>query len=58
MNQTTKLALALLTGFVLGGDAIGALKAQGSKPPAYVSAEVEVTDPALFQQYARKFRRH
>ena len=54
MRQTTKLALALLTGFVLGGGAIGALKAQGNKPPAYVIAEVEVTDPVVFQQYAAK----
>jgi hypothetical protein len=51
MKQTTKLALTLLTGFALGGGAIGALKAQGNKPPAYVIAEVEVTDPAGFQQY-------
>src|ERR1700757_4621045 len=54
MRQTTKLALTLLTGFVLGGGAIGALKAQGNKPPAYVVAEVEVTDPAGFQLYAGK----
>ena len=54
MKQTTKLALTLLTGFALGGGAIGALKAQGNKPPAYVIAEVEVTDPAGFQQYVAK----
>jgi uncharacterized protein (DUF1330 family) len=33
---------------------IGELKAQGNKPPAYVFAEVEVTDPAGFQQYVAK----
>ena len=54
MKQRTKLALTLLTGFVFGGGAIGALKAQANKPPAYVIAEVEVTDPAGFQQYAAK----
>jgi Domain of unknown function (DUF1330) len=54
MKQTTKLALTLLTGFALGGGAIGELKAQGNKPPAYVFAEVEVTDPAGFQQYVAK----
>jgi hypothetical protein len=43
---TVKLALTLLAGFALGAGAIGALKAQGNKPPAYVIAEVEVTDPA------------
>jgi len=54
MGQTVKLALTLLAGFVLGVGAIGALKAQGNKPPAYVIAEVEVTDPAGFQQYVAK----
>jgi nicotinamidase-related amidase len=54
MKQTTKLALTLLTGFALGGGAIGELKAQGNKPPAYVVAEVEVTDPAGFRQYVAK----
>lgn len=54
MRQGAKLALTLLTGFVLGGATIGTLKAQGNRPPAYVVAEVEVTDPAVFQQYAAK----
>jgi len=54
MKQTAKLALTLLAGFALGAGAIGALKAQGNKPPAYVIAEVEVTDPAGFQQYVAK----
>ena len=54
MKYTTKLVLTLLTSFALGGGAIGALKAQGNKPPAYVIAEVEVTDPAGFQQYSGK----
>jgi uncharacterized protein (DUF1330 family) len=54
MKQTTKLALTLLTGFALGGGAIGALEAQGNKPPAFSIAEVEVTDPAGFQEYAAK----
>lgn len=55
MKQMTKLAAMLLTGFVLGGGAaISTLKAQGNKPSAYVVAEVEVTDPAAFQQYATK----
>jgi uncharacterized protein (DUF1330 family) len=39
---------------MLGSGAIGVLKAQGKKPPAYVIAEVEVTDPTGFQEYAAK----
>ena len=54
MKQTARLALMLLAGFALGAVAIGALKAQGNKPPAYAIAEVEVSDPAGFQQYAAK----
>jgi uncharacterized protein (DUF1330 family) len=54
MKQRTKLALTLLTGVLLGGGGIGALKAQTGKPPAYVVAEVEVSDRAGFQQYAGK----
>jgi uncharacterized protein (DUF1330 family) len=44
----------LLAGFALGAGALGAVKAQGKKPPAYVIAEVEVTNPARFQQYVGK----
>jgi hypothetical protein len=44
----------LLMGMLLGGCAISALKAQGAKPPAYVIAEVEISDQAGFQQYAAK----
>ena len=54
MRQMTKLALTLLTGFALGSGLIGGIKAQGNKPPAYVIAEVEVTDPAGFQAYVAK----
>jgi uncharacterized protein (DUF1330 family) len=54
MRQMTRLALTLLTGFAFGGGLIGGIKAQGNKPPAYVIAEVEVTDPAGFQAYAAK----
>jgi uncharacterized protein (DUF1330 family) len=53
-KQTARLAVVLLAGFALGAGAIGALKAQGNKPPAYAIAEVEVCDPAGFQQYAAK----
>jgi uncharacterized protein (DUF1330 family) len=51
MKHTARLALILLGGLAIGAGAIGAVKAQAKKPPAYVIAEVEVTDPASFQQY-------
>jgi uncharacterized protein (DUF1330 family) len=54
MKQKARLTVMLLTGFALAAAAIGALKAQVNKPPAYVIAEVEVTDPAGFQQYVAK----
>jgi len=54
MKQTAKLVLTLLAGFALGAGAIQALHAQGVKRPAYVIAEVEVTDALGFQAYAAK----
>ena len=55
MKQTAKLTLTLLTGFALGAGAIQGLHAQApAKKPAYVVAEVQVTDPPVFQDYAKK----
>jgi len=54
MQQTAKLVLTLLAGFALGAGAIQALQAQGVKKPAYVIAEVEVTDAPAYQAYAAK----
>src|ERR1022692_2995276 len=54
MQQTAKLMLALVAGFALGADAIPALQAQATKKPAYVIAEVEVTDAPAFQAYGAK----
>ena len=54
MYQATKLTLALLAGFALGAGAIEALHAQAKRPAAYLVAEVEVTDPAGYQDYAKK----
>jgi hypothetical protein len=48
MKSTSKLAIALVTGAVLGGVAIQWLHAQ-AKPHVYVVAEIDVTDPAGFQ---------
>jgi uncharacterized protein (DUF1330 family) len=54
MKQAAKLALTLLAGFALGAGAIQGLHAQGGKAPAYVVAEVEVTDPPAYQAYLKK----
>jgi uncharacterized protein (DUF1330 family) len=53
MKTNHKLALALLAGIVIGGGGVKAIHAQQVKvAPAYVIAEVEVTDPATFQKYS------
>lgn len=55
MKTNYKLMLAVLIGTVIGvaGDMV--LRAQQAKPlPGYVIAEVDVTDPATFQQYGSK----
>jgi uncharacterized protein (DUF1330 family) len=54
MKDTAKLAAMLLTGCALGAGGIHGLHAQASKKPAYVIAEVNVTDPAAFEAYAAK----
>jgi len=50
MNSKIKLTLAVLAGVVLGATAIQGLNAQ-SKPLAYIIAEVDVTDAAVYQTY-------
>lgn len=54
MRQTTKIALTLLCGIALGAGVSQRLRAQNEKKPAYVVAEVQVTDPSAFQSYAAK----
>jgi uncharacterized protein (DUF1330 family) len=55
MKTNHKLALAVLAGVSLGVGGARAIHGQQAKaPPAYVIAEVEVTDPATFQKYAEK----
>jgi uncharacterized protein (DUF1330 family) len=50
------LALAVLAGISIGAAGTVVIYAQQTKtpPPAYVIAEVEVTDRAAFQEYADK----
>ena len=55
MKTTHKLTLALLAGLLIGVAGAKAIHAQQAKtPPAYVIAEVEVTDPATLQKYGEK----
>lgn len=50
MNTTVKLTLAVLSGVVIGAFGIEATRAQ-SKPPVFVVAEFEVTDPSGWKTY-------
>ena len=50
MKAIYKLSLAVLAGAALGAVAVQGLRAQ-AKPPVYVVAEIEVTDPATYQTY-------
>jgi uncharacterized protein (DUF1330 family) len=55
MNTNYKLALAVLAGVSIGVAGARTLHAQQVKaPPAYVIAEVDVTDPATMQKYGEK----
>ncbi len=54
MRQSGKLTLALLAGFALGTGVIEGVYAQGGKKPAYVIAEVQISDQPAFQAYAQK----
>jgi uncharacterized protein (DUF1330 family) len=55
MKKNHKLALAMLAGVSIGVSGAMAIHAQQSRtPPAYVVAEVDVTDPTTFQQYSAK----
>jgi len=54
MPQIAKLLLALVIGAVIGGAAIPVLKAQTAVRPAYVVAEIHVTDPAGFMAYVKQ----
>lgn len=55
MKTNQKLALAVLAGVLIGVAGARAIHAQQAKtPPAYVVAEVEVTDPTALQAYGEK----
>ena len=53
MRRRYNSVLILAAGVVVGLAASSAIRAQQPKPPArYLIAEVKVTDPATFKQYA------
>jgi uncharacterized protein (DUF1330 family) len=53
MNTKHKLALAAIAGVGIGVAGAMAIHAQEAKvAPAYIIAEVDVTDPTTFQKYA------
>lgn len=55
MTTNLKLALAVLAGVSIGVAGARVIYAQQVKaPPAYVIAEVEVTDPTTMQKYGEK----
>jgi uncharacterized protein (DUF1330 family) len=55
MKTNHKLTLAVLAGVAIGVAGARVIHAQQVKvAPAYVIAEVDVTDPATFQKYAEK----
>jgi uncharacterized protein (DUF1330 family) len=55
MKTNHKLVLAVLAGVSIGVAGAEAIRAQQARvPPAYVIAEVDVTDPASMQKYAAR----
>jgi uncharacterized protein (DUF1330 family) len=50
MKAIYKWSLAVLAGAALGAVAVQGIRAQ-TKPPVYVVAEIDVTDPATYQTY-------
>jgi uncharacterized protein (DUF1330 family) len=50
MKAIYKLSIAVLAGVALGAVAVQGIRAQ-AKPPVYVVAEIDVTDPATYQTY-------
>jgi hypothetical protein len=57
MNTTVKLALATLSGVLIGAFGVGVTGAQ-TKPPAFLVAEFEVTDPVGWKTYVDGAPRH
>jgi len=54
MRPATKLILSACAGLVAGGAGMAALKAQTSTAPAYIIAEVRVSDAEAMKPYGEK----
>ena len=53
MKTALKLAVSLLVSAAIGGAALTGVRAL-AKPPAFTIAEIEVIDPATFQDFAKR----
>ena len=54
MQSSYKLALAVLAGILIGVAGMLIHAQQVKTPPAYVIAEVEITDPVTLKKYSEK----
>jgi len=54
VKEAAKLVLVLIAGIAIGAVAIPVLKAQPAAHPAYIVAEVHVTDPPGFSEYVKQ----
>jgi uncharacterized protein (DUF1330 family) len=54
LKTNSKLVLVLLAGIAIGAGSEAIHAQPVNSPPAYVMAEVEVTDPATMQKYVQK----
>ncbi|HKM62835.1 MAG TPA: DUF1330 domain-containing protein [Acidisphaera sp.] len=54
MKRSARVGLTLLAGIAIGGGIVHGLHAQAEKKPAYVIAELQITDPDAFRTYAAK----
>jgi uncharacterized protein (DUF1330 family) len=55
MIMVLKVSLAVLAGVLIGAAAVSGIQSTDAKPgPAYLIAEVQVTDPATMQKYGQQ----
>jgi uncharacterized protein (DUF1330 family) len=54
MGRIATMAAPLLVGLTVGAGIMGALQAQGTKKPAYIIGDVDITDMAGYQAYGAK----
>ena len=54
MKRRTKLAIGMLGAVTIGAGGVSALHAQTSGKPAYIIADVDISDLAAYQAYGAK----